>query len=137
MNLYINSPAYYTQEHGIIDDIYKMCFYITQNLDITLYTKALDTIGITPIIAPINVLNCKKWREVKFINLSLRIANISLISDYDAFIKGDVVEKKKIILENILQSLKVVEKKMKKQFDYDGIERDIKKLLNYDQGMHF
>ena len=130
MNLYINSPAYYTQKHGIVDEIHQMCSLISRNIDITLYTEELDTIGITPIIAPTKEFNSEKWREVKIINLSLRMANISLISDYDAFLDGDVLKKRKIILENIFQSLKVIKKKMKNKFNYEKIVRDIMALID-------
>ena len=130
MNLFINSPSHYTQEYGVVDEIYNMCLIISQNVDIKLYTECLDTIGITPMIAPNDILNSGEWKEVKYISLSYRMANISLISDYDAFLKGDVDMKKSIIVENILQSLKVIKKRLKGKFDYEQIEQDIKRLVN-------
>ena len=47
MNLFINSPSYYTQEYGVIDEIYRMCAYISENIDIRLYTECLDTVSYT------------------------------------------------------------------------------------------
>ena len=130
MNLFINSPSYYTQENGVIDDIYQLCRIISQNIDVTSYTDMLDTIGITPIIAPIQALNSGKWKEIKKISLPYRMASISLTSDYEHFSQADMPTKKQIILENILKSLKVIKRKLKNTFDYERTENDIKKLLD-------
>ena len=102
LNLFINSPSYYTQENGVIDDIYQLCRMISLNIDITLYTDALDTIGITPIIAPTQILESGKWKEERKISLPYRMASISLVSDYDSFLKADLMSKRKIIIENIV-----------------------------------
>ena len=52
MNLFINSPSYFTREFGVIDEIYKMCSVISRGIDITLYTDRSDTRGIVTVIAP-------------------------------------------------------------------------------------
>ena len=130
VNLFINSPSYYTQENGVIDDIYQLCRMISRNIDITLYTDALDTIGITPIIAPTQILESGKWKEERRISLPYRMASISLISDYDSFIKADMMSKREIILENILKSLAVIKRRLKDKFDYEQMENDIKNLLS-------
>ena len=129
MNLFINSPSYYTQQNGVIDDIYQLCRTISLNIDITLYTDALDTIGITPIIAPTQIIENEKWKEVKRISLPYRMASISLISDYDNFHDADIMSKKRIIIENILDSFMVIKRRLKGEFDYEQIEKDIKKLF--------
>ena len=130
MNLFINSPAYYTQENGVIDDIYQLCRKISLNIDITLYTDELDSIGITPIIAPTQILESGKWKEERKISLPYRMASISLISDYDSFLKADMMSRRKIIIENILKSLFVIKRRLKDKFDYEQIENDIKNLLS-------
>ena len=130
VNLFINSPSYYTQENGVIDDIYQLCRVISRNIDITLYTDALDTIGITPIIAPIQILESGKWKEERRISLPYRMASISLISDYDSFIKADMMSKREMILENILKSLAVIKRRLKDKFDYEQMENDIKNLIS-------
>ncbi len=129
MNLFINSPSYYTQENGVIEEIYQLCRLISINIDVTLYTDVLDTIGITPIIAPTQILESGKWKEERKISLTYRMASLSLISDYDSFLKADMASKKEIIIENILRSLGVVKRRLKDNFDYKKIENDIQKLL--------
>lgn len=66
LNLFINSPIYYTQQYGIDDDIYQLCSYISNNIDIAKYTTAIDTMAITPIIAP-KELEPDKLRRAKFL----------------------------------------------------------------------
>lgn len=129
INLFINSPSYYTEEYGVMDDIYSLCKLISDRIDITLYTDALDTIGITPIIAPKQVLDsgCK---EVKMISMRYRMANISLYCDYNNFIKADLALKKVMIVENIIDSLYVIKKSLKNKFNYTQIVNDIKNLLH-------
>ena len=125
MNLFINSPAYFTQEQGVIDEIYKFCTFISRNIDISLYTDCIDTIGITPIIAPIS----SGFTETRLISLTYRMASISLFSDYKSFCEADITKKKEIILDNILKSLYLIERKLKREFNYEQLEKDIKTLV--------
>lgn len=129
MNLFINSPAHYTQEYGIIDEIYNMCSTISRNINIKSYTDCIDTIGITPMIAPVDILSTSNWKERMYVSLTYQMCDISLKVDYQEFHGGDIFVKKQIILKNILDSLKVVKKKLKGKFDYEQAEKDILKLV--------
>jgi hypothetical protein len=130
MNLFINSPSYYTKEYGVIDEIYSFCNYISKRIDITCYTKCLDTIGIVPMIAPKTVLSEIKWKSRKHISLVYRMADISLSSDFDEYHLGDIEIKKQIMLENILESMMVIKKKLGKEFNFVQMERDILNVIN-------
>jgi len=101
--------------HGIDDEIYKMCNAISKNIDVTHYTELIDTIGIVPIIAPLN----ERWEEEKKISLTYRMASIALKSNYDDYCNGDINNKKKMMIENILNSLKYVKKRLKGNFNYE------------------
>lgn len=130
INFFINMPAYYTKQFGVIDEIYYMFKDISCCIDITNYTTKLDTIGITPIIAPKQVLNGEIWREEKRISLPYRMASVSLHLDYDAFYKADIEEKKIMLLNNIFDSLLVVKKRLKVDFNYLQMKEDINKIFN-------
>lgn len=104
MNLFLNSPSHYTQEFSVIDEVYTMCQYISQNIDVRKYTDSLDTIGIVPMIAPSEIINETGWKEIKHVSTTFRMANIALCSDYELFCKADLNNKKKIVSENILNS---------------------------------
>lgn len=128
MNLFINTPNYYTSEYGIDDEVYRLCNFISRNIDIRKYTKAIDTIGIVPIIAPkefVDDVELKRPKEIKRINLNLRMAHISLQIDYDSYLKAGIAEKQKMIVDNIIASMKVIKRKLKDEFDYDGIAEEI------------
>ena len=129
MNLYINSPSYYSQIHGIDDEIYIMCRLLEKNVDIKKYTSLLDTVGITPIIAPSFEIDCANYAEVKYVSLPYRMASISLHVDYLEYISVNIEEKKALIIKNILNSLLVVKKRLKNGFDYVRIENDILTLV--------
>lgn len=130
MNLYINSPSYYTQLYGIDDDVYKVCRLLEKNIDVKNYTSLLDTIGITPIIAPTTEICDANWHEVKHISLAYRMASISLCVDYATYISVvDSAGKIQLILDNILNSLLVIKKRLKNDFNYDQIKKDILALV--------
>lgn len=130
MSLQINSPAYYTRIYGIDEDIYKMCLSVSKSIDVSKYTSDLDSIGITPIIAPKNVLDDGKCKEMKVISLTYRYADISLQIDYEKYISSDISIKKILIKENIFKSLLLIKKKLKSSFDYERLEKDIFAILD-------
>ena len=106
-----------------------MCRLLEKNVDIKQYTSLLDTVGITPIVASRSEINCGNYSEVKYISLSYRMANISLHIDYLEYISVSIEEKKALIIENILNSLLVIKKRLKNGFDYVRIENDILTLV--------
>ena len=93
MNLYINSPAYYSQFCCIDDEIYSFCLKIRKNIDITQYTQNLESIGITPIIAPLEELEKGKWGEIKIVSKKYKYADISLQIDYVKYSLADISNK--------------------------------------------
>lgn len=129
MSLYINSPANYARFHGIDEDIYKMCRTISKGIDIKKYTSELDSIGITPIIAPKEQLLNGKWQELKQVSLKYRFADISMQIDYERYISSDLSQRKLLIIDNIMSSLMVVKRKIKDSFNYEQLKRDIKNLI--------
>lgn len=130
MSLFINSPSHYTEEFGVDDEIYKMCSLIIHNIQVSSYTDVIDTIGITPMIAPTSILESCDWREIKYISLNYRMADISLILNYDDYCSGNIGVKKKLIIENIFESLKVIKKRLKGKFNYEQMVQDIESIVS-------
>lgn len=125
MNLFINSPSYYTTEYGVIDEVYSLCNALSKSIDIREYTNVVDTIAITPIIAPIQAYEQDLYKEHKIVSPKTRMADISLRSDYNAFVKADIEGKQRLVLENILRSLSAVKKALKGKFDYEKFEQQV------------
>ena len=126
MNLFINSPIYYTRQYGIDDEIYKLCFYIAKNIDITKYTAAIDTLAITPIIAPKGLDPNKLRNEMIFV----RAANISIPLNFEDYINADIKKKKKMIIEDIIDSAVILKKKLKSKFDLEMFINDLENLIS-------
>ena len=63
MNLYINSPSYYKNVYGVDDEIYWMCRDISDYVKNTEYSVIVDTIGISPIVAPREEIENGNWKE--------------------------------------------------------------------------
>ena len=106
-----------------------MCRLLEKNIDIKKYTSLLDTVGITPIVAPNFEINGANYAEVKYISLPYRMASISLHIDYLEYISVSIEEKKALIIKNILNSLLVIKKRLKNGFDYVQLENDILTLV--------
>lgn len=129
VSLNINSPAYYTSVHGVVDEVYQMCHDITYNIDISKYTSSFDSIGITPIIAPIEEIKTGRWKEVKKVLVNSKLAIISLHIDYDIFCAANATEKRNLVLKNVFNSLLVVSKKAKNDFNYEKMVNDILSIV--------
>lgn len=128
MNLNINSPSYFTSHNGVIDEIYSMCLHISRSVDVKKYTDSLESIAITPIIAPENEIKKGKWKEIKKVLIKSRIAIISLHIDYTKFQNARIDEKKVLVYENIVSSLRVVKSSLKENFNCDGMVSDITQI---------
>lgn len=136
MNFFINSPAYYTNRHGVVTDIYNLCDYISKNIDVTNYTNKLDTIGIVPIIVPRQEIYGDQWNEEIYVSISTRIASISLHSSYEDYWLTDTNGRKKIIIDNIIQSLNAIKAKLKCDFNLDQMVFDVIECTNKFEGKY-
>lgn len=123
MELNINSPAYYTKQYGVIEDIYFMCREMSAYVRGKKYSDFINTVGITPIVAPKSVIKEGMWKEEKRCEIKYGFASVSLYVEYEAFINGDIDKKKQLIVKNILASVKAIHKRAK--IDFDEFYKDI------------
>lgn len=123
MQLNINSPAYFTKQYGVIDEIYKMCREISKYVENKKYSNIVNTIGITPIIAPKNIIEQGFFKQEKKCDIRYGVASVSLWIDYDEFLQSDLINKQIMIVKNILDSIKVIARKAK--IDYEKFYDDI------------
>lgn len=128
MDLNINSPSYYTQEHGVEDDIYWMCRDLSAYVKEKKYSDAINIIGIVPIIAPESVLEKGLCKAHKKCEPQYGFASVSLQIDYEEYVKADTANKKRLIIDNILKSVKSVSKKGK--INYSLFEEDVREFCD-------
>lgn len=124
MILNINSPAYYTNQYGVIDEIYMMCREISYYVNRKEYSSLVNIVGITPIIASKDVIDKGLFKEEKKCETQYGFASVSLQINYEDFLRSDIDEKKRLIVINILRSVKSIHRKAK--LDFDEFEKDIK-----------
>ena len=106
MDLNINSPVYYTQQFGVIDEIYDMCKEIRIMAKGKNYSSVINIVGITPIIAPYDIISTGSFKEMKKCELKAGFASVSLQMDYEEFICADIKQKKKHRSETLYKSLR-------------------------------
>lgn len=132
MELNINSPAYYSREYGIDDDIYHLCRQISDYVQEKRYSELIESVGITPIIAPYEVIQAGKFKETKRCEPKYGFAYVSIQIDYIEYTKANKEEKKKLIIKCILKSMKIIKKRGK--LDFIQFEKDIK-MFCLEQGI--
>lgn len=128
MRLNINSPAYYSKEIGVDNDIYIMCEEISLYMRDREYSEIVDTIGIVPIVAPKELIESGKWKEERKYDIKFKLVFVSKQIDYDEYYSADISRKKELIIDNILISVKSIHKKSK--FDYERFKIDLLKFVN-------
>lgn len=124
MELNINSPAYYKNIFGVDDDIYRMCRELSIFMKDKNYSDIISSVGVCPIVAPQQELDKGLWKETKKCELKYGFASVSLQIDYDAYVNADINQKKQLMIDNILKSVKAISKKGK--IDYKQFEEDVK-----------
>lgn len=63
MQLNINSPAYFSNEYGVDDEIYFMCREISNFMIERCYSEKTETIGIFPIVVPKDLIEQGGWQR--------------------------------------------------------------------------
>jgi hypothetical protein len=130
MDLNINSPLYYKDIYGIDDEVYRMCRNISKFMKDKKYSDIIDIIAITPVIAPEDLQVDMKWRNSINYKIKCRLIGIRRSIDFEEYANSDIDNKCKLIIKNILESVKSISRKGK--FDYDKFEKDLLEFLEIE-----
>lgn len=129
MELNINSPEYYSKEHGVDDEIYWLGRAVSKVAKENNYSEKVRRLDITPIVIPEKLIEKGLGKEITqhislgtFVTVSKRI-------NYNTYVNAPIEEKRRLIVENILKSVKAI--KGKGKIDYEQFERDILKISKY------
>lgn len=123
MELNINSPSYYTRQYGVIDEIYDMCREIRYWVKDKHYSPVVDIVGIVPIVAPKEVIDSGLYKETKKCETKAGFASVCLQIDYETYVNADIGEKKRLIINNVLASVKTIHSRAK--IDFTAFSEDI------------
>ena len=123
MELNINSPSYFTRQYGVIDEIYNMCQDLRYWVKDKHYSPVVDIVGIVPIIAPKEMIESGLFKEQKKCEAKAGFASVSLQIDYEVYVNADIDEKKRLIVKNVLASVKAIHSRAK--IDFTAFSKDI------------
>lgn len=101
-----------------------MCRELSDFVKTRKYSETINIIGIVPIIAPVSVIKKGLCKSHKKCEPQYGFASVSLQIDYEEYVKADTANKKRLIINNILSSVKSVSQKGK--IDYGLFEADIR-----------
>ena len=108
MELNVNSPAYFTQQFGVDDEVYRMCRETREFLQDKEYSEVLQVIGILPVAAPEELFENGTWSEqVRFLNHQA-VAAVRVKLDYERYRDGSSTTRVHMMREAILQAGKRV-----------------------------
>lgn len=130
MDLNINSPSYYKDIYGIDDDVYRMCRNIMIFMKDKKYSDIIDIIAITPVIAPEDLDVDPKWRNSINYKIKYRLIDIRKSIDFEEYANSDIDNKCRLIVNNILASVKAISRKGK--LDYDKFQKDLLEFLEIE-----
>ena len=128
MELNINSPKYYKEVYGIDDEVYRLCQEIYVYFKDKSYSEVINIVGIIPIIAPRELIENGKYKEVKYCSVAYGFADVNLFVDYEKYIESTMDEKKSLIVKNVVDSIKAI--KTRGKMDFKLFESDMKKFCD-------
>ncbi len=129
MQLIVNSPSYYKTIYGVDNEVYDLCTKIGHFVKEKNYSNLVDRIAITPIVAPNDRIQKGQWKEEVHYNIKSSLIIVKKHIDYNRYVKAPMEEKKKLIVANILRSIKTIQRKGK--INYLQFEKDLLAFLNY------
>ena len=101
-------------------------------LDKSEYGSAVQKLSIIPTLFRKETLTGMGYKERIMYMPKTKDTDLRLQIDYDAFVRGDEIVRKKLILENVIECVRRLDQAMKKKnldFDGDKLEDDIVKLF--------
>lgn len=126
MELNINSPAYFSEQYGVDDEVYRFCRSLHAFFQDKEYSETLSVIGITPVIAPKELYEQGLWKEhTKIVSLGA-CAIISIRMDFESYYETDSNGKIELIREMIVKAVRKI--KAKGKFDWERFRDD---LMNF------
>lgn len=93
------------------------------------YGQGLTKVGIISIILPDHFFEDGGYRERRLYSQKNKEADIRIRLDYNSFIRAKPIERKKMYINHIICSLKSIEQKLDKNFEFEKMIADISEVL--------
>jgi hypothetical protein len=121
------------QKEDLIPDKYskvrhKISDVLNQKLHHKHYGEAIDKIFLAPMILQNDNSFFQQKKERKLIKHKERVADFRLRIDYLKFASSDDTTREKLLLKNVIDAVRIIQKRLKKHFNGEELERDILSL---------
>lgn len=126
MELNVNSPAYYTHNYFIDNEVYRFCQSLYVFMKDKEYSEVLKIIGIIPIVAPEEVLKESScWKEHIEFRGRNEIATVWVCINFNDYHMGDSETKRILMLDAIMKSVERISKKSSIKFNLNKFKEDM------------
>lgn len=123
MELNINSPAYFSRQYGVDDEVYRYCQNLHEFFKDKEYSETLSIIGIIPIIAPKELYEQGMWKErTQLVSLG-SCAIIHIRMDFKSYYHADSSGRIALVKEMLVRAVKKI--KTRGKFDWESFCEDL------------
>lgn len=130
MEFFMSCEVWKTVKHSDVKLI-KEVENTLKNLENNHYGNEIESIGIIPIIVEIipELEDAGFFKERKLFKRKDKEADIRLRINIETFLNADRAAKKLLIIKNIIECVRILGTKAKKDFDAERLENDILNLF--------
>ena len=135
MSIFLSSEAHVSASVIICHNI-RIIKTKIKTINVGDYTDVIDDIGIIINCFPVDEINLGLGKRREYISYKKRFADIRLPLDFDELITANREKQYYLIINNIIESLKVIKNKIDKKkgkFDFDQMVQDILCNLEVNQ----
>lgn len=126
MELNVNSPAYFKEQYGVDDEVYRFCQKAYLFFKDREYSDTLHIIGIVPVVAPQELYDRGAWKEgIRFLD-NKSVASIMIRMNFEDYYHADSMGKVEQTKEMVLTAVKRI--KSKGKFDFEKFKEDFLSL---------
>lgn len=139
MNIFLSSEAHVSASVIICYNI-RIIKSKIKTINISDYTDVIDDIGIIINCFPIEEMNAGWGKKREYISYKNRFADIRLPIDFDELVSADRHKQYLMVINNIIESLRVIKRRLDKkkmQFDFERMVQDILSKLEVEQAELF
>ena len=107
-----------------------------ETIKVSDYTDVIDEIGIIINCYTIDIMNAGWGKRREYISYKNRFADIRLPIDFDELVSADRHKQYLMVINNIIESLSVIKRRLDKKkmrFDFERMVQDILSKLEVDQ----
>ena len=108
----------------------QICQKLNNALSNNTYGEAITVLFLAPMILQNEIEFFAVKKERKLIKHKDKLADFRLRIDYQQFNHGSAVDREKLLLKNVVDSIRIIQQRLKNKFEGKELENDILDLWN-------